>query len=100
MELNGGPLTAHVLAVDDDPSMRDLISTYLGDNDLRVTAVTDEAGMLSVIDSERVDLVLLDLRLKGEDGMAIARNLRATSRLPVIIVTAKQDEADRVMGLE
>ncbi len=91
---------AHVLAVDDDPSVRDLISTYLGDYDMRVTAVPGEQEMASVLERERVDLVLLDLRLKGEDGMQIARNLRATSKLPIIILTGRQEEADRVMGLE
>ena len=94
------PPAAHVLAVDDDPSVRDLISTYLGDYDMRVTAVPGEQEMASVLERERVDLVLLDLRLKGEDGMQIARNLRATSKLPIIILTGRQEEADRVMGLE
>lgn len=91
---------AHVLAVDDDPSVRELISTYLGDYDMRVTAVPGEAEMASVLERERVDLVLLDLRLKGQDGMQIARGLRATSKLPIIILTGRQDEADRIMGLE
>lgn len=92
--------TAHVLAVDDDASVRDLISTYLGDNDLRVTAVSREAEMRAVLAREPVQLVLLDLRLKGEDGMAIARDLRANSKLPIIILTGRNEEADRVMGLE
>ncbi len=91
---------AHVLAVDDDPSVRDLISTYLGDYDMRVTAVPGEPEMASVLEREHVDLVLLDLRLKGQDGMQIARQLRATSKLPIIILTGRQEEADRVMGLE
>jgi two-component system OmpR family response regulator len=90
----------HVLAVDDDPSVRDLITTYLGDYDMRVTAVPDEQEMSKVLAREAVDLVLLDLRLKGEDGMDIARKLRATSKLPIIILTGRQDDADRVMGLE
>jgi two-component system OmpR family response regulator len=90
----------HVLAVDDDPSVRELISTYLGDHDMRVTAVPGEAEMAAVLERERVDLVLLDLRLKGQDGMQIARNLRATSKLPIIILTGRLEEADRVMGLE
>jgi two-component system, OmpR family, response regulator len=92
--------SAHVLAVDDDPSVRELITAYLGDHDMRVTAVTGEGEMTSVLEREGVDLLLLDLRLKGADGMAIARELRATSRLPIIILTGRLDEADRVMGLE
>ncbi len=93
-------VSAHVLAVDDDPSVRELISVYLGDHDMRVTAVGCESEMSSVLAQGTVDLVLLDLRLKGEDGMQIARALRATSKLPIIILTGLQDEADRVMGLE
>jgi two-component system OmpR family response regulator len=90
----------HVLAVDDDPSMRDLISTYLGDHDVRVTAVDSERDMLSVLSRDSVNLVLLDLKLKGEDGMRIARDLRENSRLPIIILTGRLEEADRVMCLE
>ena len=96
----GAPSPAHVLAVDDDPSVRELISTYLGDHDLRVTAVAREAEMRAVLERETVQLVLLDLRLKGEDGLAIARDLRAQSKLPIIILTGRTEEADRVMGLE
>ncbi|WP_326542755.1 response regulator [Pseudorhodoferax sp.] len=91
---------AHVLAVDDDASVRELVSTYLGDHDLRVTAVAHGAAMRAVLEREPVQLVLLDLRLKGEDGLALARELRAHSRLPIIILSALRDEADRVMGLE
>ena len=96
----GAPTPAHVLAVDDDPSVRELISTYLGDHDLRVTAVAREAEMRAVLEREAVQLVLLDLRLKGEDGLAIARDLRSRSKLPIIILTGRTEEADRVMGLE
>ncbi len=97
-----GPETSvtHVLVVDDDPSVRELICTYLGDRDMRVTAVASEREMSEVLKLDAVDLVLLDLRLKGEDGMEIARRLRASSRLPIIILTGLHDEADRVMGLE
>ncbi len=100
MHESGETGLTHVLAVDDDPSVRDLIATYLGDYDMRVTAVPDEQGMSKVLAREAVDLVLLDLRLKGEDGMDIARRLRAESKLPIIILTGRQDDADRVMGLE
>ena len=90
----------HILAVDDDPSMRDLICDYLSENELRVTAAGTGAEMLRVLADEVVDLVVLDLRLGGEDGMQLARKLRDTSQIPVIIVTGKIEEADRVMGLE
>ncbi|WP_298923783.1 response regulator [uncultured Ramlibacter sp.] len=90
----------HVLAVDDDPSMRQLITNYLVDHEFRVTAVTSEREMRSVMASDPAQLVLLDLRLGSEDGLQIARALREQTKLPIIILTALQDEADRVMGLE
>ncbi|MET0611711.1 MAG: response regulator [Pseudomonas caspiana] len=90
----------HILVVDDDPALRELISEYLCGNEFRVTAVATGAEMKAVLQEGIVDLILLDLRLTGEDGMQIARNLRETSQVPVIIVTGKLDEADRVMGLE
>src|SRR5216683_261913 len=90
----------HILAVDDDPAMRKLVAEYLRDNGLRVTAVATGAEMAQAFAGHAVDLVMLDLRLVGEDGMQLARNLRAESAVPIIIVTGKQDEADRVMGLE
>src|SRR2546428_10334159 len=90
----------HILAVDDDPAMRKLVADYLHDNDLRVTAVATGAEMAQAFAEHAIDLVMLDLRLVGEDGMQLARELRAESAVPIIIVTGKQDEADRVMGLE
>ena len=90
----------HVLAVDDDPVIRELIVDYLGQNDLRVTAVADGAAMHKVIAEQVVDLIVLDLKLQGEDGMALARRLRDDSAIPIIMLTGRRDEADRVMGLE
>src|SRR2546425_7259377 len=90
----------HILAVDYDPAMRNLVAEYLRENDLRVTAVATGAEMAQALDQHAIDLVMLDLRLVGEDGMQLARELRAESAVPIIIVTGKQDEADRVMGLE
>jgi DNA-binding response OmpR family regulator len=91
---------AHILAIDDDPAMRELVADYLSGNDLRVTAVATGAEMAQAFAEHAIDLVVLDLRLVGEDGMQLARTLRAESAVPIIIVTGKQDEADRVMGLE
>ena len=92
--------SAHVLVVDDDPLIRELMAEYLSENDLRVSLAADGAEMAAVLAESIVDMVLLDLRLKGEDGMQLARKLREDSSIPVIIVTGKKDEADRVMGLE
>jgi two-component system OmpR family response regulator len=90
----------HVLAVDDDPTIRQLIGDYLGQNEFRVTAVADGRGMQEVLASQVVDLVVLDLRLQAEDGMALARRLRDESAIPIIMLTGRAEEADRVMGLE
>jgi DNA-binding response OmpR family regulator len=90
----------HVLAVDDDPTIRQLIGDYLAQNEFRVTAVADGRAMQDVLASQVVDLVVLDLRLQAEDGMALARRLRDESAIPIIMLTGRAEEADRVMGLE
>jgi DNA-binding response OmpR family regulator len=90
----------HVLVVDDDPQVRELLEEYLSQNALRVTVVSSGADIDRVLAEETIDLIVLDLRLKGEDGMAIARTVRAGSAIPIIILTGVRDEADRVMGLE
>ena len=90
----------HVLVVDDDSAVRQLVQEYLGQNDFRVTGAATGAEFLDACRSGVVDLVLLDLRLRGEDGMQLLRLLRAESHIPVIILTGRAEEADRVMGLE
>ena len=90
----------HVLAVDDDPTIRQLIGDYLAQNEFRVTAVADGRAMHEVLAAQVVDLVVLDLRLQAEDGMALARRLRDESAIPIIMLTGRAEEADRVMGLE
>jgi two-component system, OmpR family, response regulator len=90
----------HVLVVDDDPAMRQLVEDYLGQNDFRVSGADSGAQLFGALGSSVVDLVLLDLRLRGEDGMQLLRQLRADSHIPVIILTGRIEEADRVMGLE
>ena len=93
-------LPAHVLVVDDDPAIRSLLLEYLGANDLRVSAVASGREMGAVLEREVVDLVLLDLRLPGEDGLRLARMLRERAPLPIVLLTGRTEEADRVMGLE
>jgi two-component system OmpR family response regulator len=90
----------HVLAVDDDPLIREAVSDYLGNHDFRVTTVADGRSMQAVLAQEVVDLVVLDLKLQLEDGMALARRLRDESAIPIIMLTGRGEEADRVMGLE
>jgi two-component system OmpR family response regulator len=90
----------HVLAVDDDPVIREAIVDYLKQHEFRVTAVADGAAMQAVLAREVIDLVVLDLKLQAEDGMALARRLRDESAIPLIMLTGRREEADRVMGLE
>jgi two-component system OmpR family response regulator len=96
----GTTLQPHVLALDDDPAIRDLVSDYLAQNELRVTAVATGKELADVMARETIDLVILDLRLPGEDGMQIARRLRESSAIPILMLTGRAEEADRVMGLE
>jgi two-component system, OmpR family, response regulator len=90
----------HIAALDDDPAVRELIGEYLAQNELRVTAVATGPELETLMAQETIDLVVLDVRLKGEDGMQIARKLRESSGIPILMLTGRAEEADRVMGLE
>ena len=90
----------HVLAVDDDLVIREAVSDYLGQYGFRVTAVADGRAMQAVLAQEVVDLLVLDLTLREEDGLALATGLREDSAIPIIMLTGRREEADRVMGLE
>jgi two-component system, OmpR family, response regulator len=94
------PIQPHILIVDDDASIRALLTEYFGENGLRVSSAGTGKEMSGILEEAAVDLVVLDLRLAGEDGMAIARTLRSESAIPLIMLTGVRDEADRVMGLE
>lgn len=89
-----------VLALDDDPDIRAVLNELLPAYELRVTTVATGAEMLKVLREEPVDLLLLDLRLPGEDGLALARTVRLNSAVPIIVLSGRTDEADRVMSLE
>ena len=90
----------HILIVDDDAAIRTLLTEYLAENGLRVSVAQTSAAMSAILAESAIDLVVLDLRLGGEDGLAIARRLRNESAIPIIMLTGVRDEADRVMGLE
>lgn len=94
------PILPHVVALDDDPAIREVVADYLADNDMRVTTVANGHELTAALERDTVDLVVLDLRLPGEDGMQIARRLREESSIPILMLTGRIDEADRVMGLE
>jgi DNA-binding response OmpR family regulator len=101
MKIPPAPLhDAHILAVDDDPLIRQLIVDYLGDNEIRVTALPDGRGIRDTLERETIDLLIVDIKLPGEDGMRITQRLRNESDLPIIMLTGRSEEADRVMGLE
>ena len=90
----------HILVVDDHREIRDLVSRALVREGYRVSTAVDGRAMRRALVDSRIDLVLLDLMLPGEDGLSLCRSLRAESNIPVIMLTAKGDEVDRVIGLE
>jgi two-component system, OmpR family, response regulator len=90
----------HLLVVDDDVEIRNLLKTLLTGRGYRVTTACDEREMRRVIASKRIDLVVLDLMLPGKDGLTICRELRASKSMPIVILTARGDATDRVVGLE
>jgi two-component system OmpR family response regulator len=90
----------HILIVDDDSQIGELLSQFLGTQGFHVTAVGDGVAMREALAREAMDLVVLDLMLPGEDGLSLLRHLRATTSLPVIMLTAMSSETDRVVGLE
>ena len=90
----------HFLLVDDDKEIRNLLTDYLEQADYRVTSVGDGKAMRRVLEANRIDLVILDLMLPGEDGLTLCRELRGKTNLPVLMLTARGDEVDRIIGLE
>ena len=95
--------TPHLLVVDDDREIRSLVAQFLTRHGYRVTGVKDGAEMMRALETARVDLIVLDLMLPGEDGLSLCRRLRAapdTAQTPVIMLTAMGEETDRIVGLE
>src|ERR1700722_12298990 len=92
--------TSRILIVDDDKELCSLLSKFMTRQGYRVSVAHDGLAMTGILAASRVDLVVLDLMLPGEDGLALCRRLRATSTLPIIMLTAMGDEGDRSVGLE
>jgi len=90
----------HVLIVDDDREIRGLLAQYLEKHDFRTSAVPDGREMRRVLERSHVDLLVLDLMLPGEDGLSLCRELRSRSQLPIIMLTARGEDVDRIIGLE
>ena len=93
-------LAKNILVVDDDAKLRDLVTRYLGGEGFAVTGVEDGEAMDGYLEDNPVDLIVLDLMLPGEDGLSIARRLRKDRDLPIVILSARGDEVDRIVGLE
>ncbi|MDE0659856.1 MAG: response regulator [Gammaproteobacteria bacterium] len=91
---------AKLLVVDDDPELRELITAYLSKQGYEIVAVGDGRAMDHAFAAGGVDLVILDLMLPGEDGLDIAKRLKQTTDVPIIIVSAQGEEIDRIVGLE
>ncbi len=89
-----------LLIVDDDAGIRELLSRYLGEQGFRVLVAEDAPQMDKVLEAETVDLIILDLMLPGEDGLSIARRLQSSRQLPVVMLSARGEEMDRIIGLE
>ena len=90
-----------ILVVDDDPRLRSQLERYLVEQDFNVKAVADAAGMDRALERELYDLIVLDLMLPGEDGLSICRRLRGTkNEIAILMLTAKGDDIDRIVGLE
>ena len=89
-----------ILIVDDDRDIRSLLADYLDGHGYATLMAADGNAMWAALDSNQVDLVVLDLNLPGEDGLTLCRNLRAKSMMPVIMLTARSEPLDRILGLE
>lgn len=89
-----------LLVVDDDPGIGELLSCYLGDQGFKVAAVEDGKTMDAWLAVNTADLVILDLMLPGEDGLSLARRLRSDHKLPIVMISARGEDIDRIVGLE
>lgn len=93
-------MAKHVLVVDDDKSLTDFLGDYLSGHGYEASVAHDGPSMRQAMTGRRVDLIVLDLNLPGESGFDLARELRTQSRVPIIMLTGRSDETDRVVGLE
>jgi two-component system OmpR family response regulator len=90
----------HILIVDDDQELRDLLSDFLVRQGYRVSVAPDGTAMMHTLANARIDLVVLDIMMPGEDGLSLCRRLRANGAIPIIMLTAMREDTDRIIGLE
>ena len=93
-------ISPHLLIVDDDREIRSLLSGFFTRHGFRVSTAEDGRSMRQVLGGSKIDLVVLDLMLPGEDGLSLCRQVRGDSRTPIIMLTAMGEEVDRILGLE
>lgn len=90
----------HLLLVDDERSIREPLAAFLGRSGFRVTALADARAARERLTGYQIDLIVLDIMMPGEDGLSLLAHIRATSETPVILLTARAEETDRIVGLE
>ncbi|HEY5849823.1 MAG TPA: response regulator [Lysobacter sp.] len=92
----------HILVVDDDHDIRGMVADYLRKNGLRTSLAADGREMRVILETNAIDLIVLDVMMPGDDGLVLSRNLRASKHkaIPIILLTARDDATDRIIGLE
>jgi len=90
----------HILLVEDEPSIRKPLARYLKENGFRVTQTENAASARAQLLAHAIDLVVLDIMMPGEDGLSLCRHIRANSEVPVILLTARNEDTERIVGLE
>ena len=92
--------TPHILIVDDNREIRDLLARYFAKNAMRVDVASGGAEMRQRMRTGVFDLIVLDIMMPGEDGLTLCRQLRQSSDIPIVLLTAVSEETDRIVGLE
>lgn len=92
--------TTHIVVVDDEPEIRSMLADYLGHAGFAVSTAEDGVALRQLVDAEPIDLVILDINMPGEDGLSLARFLRASTSVAIVMLTAAGEVVDRVVGLE
>src|SRR5262245_24052956 len=90
----------HIIVVDDEPEIREMLADYLGHAGFRVSTAEDGATLRRLLEDQAADLVILDINMPGEDGLSLARYLRANTRIGIVMLTAAGEVVDRIVGLE
>ncbi|WP_291075326.1 response regulator [Hyphomonas sp.] len=90
----------HILVIDDDRDIREDLKSYLGDNGFRVSTAENAAAARRAIHTEEPDLILLDVMMPGEDGVSLCRSIVRLTTIPIVFISARTDEIDRIVGLE